>query len=77
MSAVHEPPEDADRPDPERPIVRLSDEDENPFAILGHCFREARAAGWSDERIAAFRAEATSGDYEHLLAVVHAHFNVQ
>jgi hypothetical protein len=53
----------------------LVGEDGNAFSILGRCVRAARAAGWSAERIAAFRDEATSGDYNHLLRVVQEAFN--
>ncbi len=63
--------------DEDRPIVRLVGADGNAFNILGLCVRAARDAGWSTERIAAFRAEASSGDYNHLLAVVQKYFEVR
>lgn len=58
----------------ERPRVRLVGEDGNAFAILGRCRRAARRAGWSEEQWEAFREEATSGDYDHLLGTVMEHF---
>ena len=47
--------------------VRLSGEDGNAFAILGRTAAALRAAGVPPEEIDAFFAEATSGDYDHLL----------
>jgi hypothetical protein len=47
--------------------VQLSGEDGNAFAILGRTTAALRAAGVSSEEIDAFFAEATSGDYDHLL----------
>lgn len=47
--------------------VQLAGRDGNAFVILGLCQRAARAAGLSQEEIEAFREEATSGDYDHLL----------
>jgi len=53
--------------------MRLVGEDGNAFAILGRFQREAKAAGWTHEEIRAVMDEATSGDYDHLLAVMMAH----
>ena len=47
--------------------VKLIGEDGNAFAILGRCIEAARKAKVSPEEIKAFHAEATSGDYDHLL----------
>ncbi len=47
--------------------VRLTGSDGNAYAILGAVQKALRKAGHSDE-VAAFLAEATSGDYAHLLA---------
>ena len=58
-----------------RPKVRLVGEDGNAFAILGRCQHAARKAGWSKEQIDAFMKEATSGDYNHLLATVMDNFD--
>jgi hypothetical protein len=62
-------------PTPEDPIqprypeiqVQLSGEDGNAFAILGRTAAALRQAGVPQEEIDAFFAEATSGDYDHLL----------
>jgi hypothetical protein len=60
------------RPDPTQPRhpdiqVQLSGEDGNAFAILGRTAAALRAAGVPQQEIDAFFAEATSGDYDHLL----------
>jgi hypothetical protein len=47
--------------------VQLSGEDGNAFAILGRTAGALRAAGVPQEDIDAYFAEATSGDYDHLL----------
>lgn len=46
--------------------VQLTGGDGNAFAVLGSVARALRAAGHGDE-VAAFMAEATSGDYDNLL----------
>lgn len=46
--------------------VQLSGEDGNAFFIMGKVTRALRRAGYGDE-IDEFIAEATSGDYDHLL----------
>jgi len=56
--------------------VRLVGEDGNAFAILGRCQQAARRAKVSKEEIKAFVAEATSGDYHHLLATCMKWFDV-
>jgi hypothetical protein len=53
--------------------MRLVGEDGNAFAILGRFQRAARAAGWSREEIRAVTDDATSGDYDDLLAVMMEH----
>ena len=50
--------------------VRLINEDGNAFHILGKVRAALRRAGESQEFIEAFTKEATSGDYNHLLATV-------
>jgi hypothetical protein len=59
-----------------RPAVKLIGQDGNAFGILGRCQRAARKAGNSAEDVETFVAEATSGDYSHLLAVVQEWFEV-
>jgi hypothetical protein len=56
--------------------VQLSDNDGNAFAIMGACRKAARRAKVSSEEIALFTAEATAGDYDHLLATCMAWFDV-
>lgn len=53
----------------ERPKVKLIGEDGNAFAIMGRVVRALRKAGYSSEKVAEYRKEAMSGDYNHLLAV--------
>lgn len=62
MSATHE----VRHPDVE---VQLVGTDGNAFAILGKVQRALRQAGVSDEEVQAYYDEATSGDYDNLLAV--------
>jgi len=60
-----------------KPTVKLVGEDGNAFSILGRCARAARRAGWDKRRIDAFMAEATRGDYDHLLQTVLEHFDAE
>lgn len=50
--------------------VELSGQDGNAFAIVSRTARAMGRGGVSMEQVDLFREEATSGDYEHLLAVV-------
>jgi hypothetical protein len=43
--------------------------------IMAACRRAARRAGWSKSEIESFVADATAGDFEHLLGVVMARFD--
>jgi len=63
-------------PKVDRLVLTLIGEDGNAFAILGKARQALRQAGRGDEW-AAFQADATSGDYDHLLAVVMERFRVQ
>ena len=49
------------------PGFRLEGEADNAFAIIGRFHRAARRADVPAEVISAVVAEATSGDYDHLL----------
>ena len=69
--------EDAADREHSRPRVKLIARDGNAFFILGACRRAARAAGWSDDDWGSFHAEATDGNYDHLLATVMKHFDVE
>ncbi len=48
--------------------VQLTGEDGNAFAILGAVQRAMKRAGIPESEQEAFRQEAMSGDYHHLLA---------
>jgi hypothetical protein len=48
--------------------VRLVGEDGNAFAILGRVTRAMREADIGGAEVKAFQDEATSGDYDDLLA---------
>jgi hypothetical protein len=60
----------------DRPVLTLIGEDGNAFNILGRARRALRLAGRGDEW-AAFEAEATAGDYDHLLAVAMRWFEIE
>lgn len=47
--------------------IRLVGEDGNAFSIIGRATQALRRAGVSREVISQYQAEATSGDYSHLL----------
>ena len=55
--------------------VKLVGEDGNAFAILGRC-RQALARARRLDLWEEFRKEATSSDYDHLLATVCDYFEV-
>jgi hypothetical protein len=63
-------------PTADRPVLVLVGTDGNAFSILGKARRALRDARRGDEW-AAFEAEATSADYQHLLAVVMKWFEVE
>jgi len=50
--------------------VELVGQDGNAFAILGRVKRAMREAGVDPTVIKEFMAEATAGDYDHLLQTV-------
>ena len=50
--------------------VPLVGEDGNAYAILARVSKALKRAGVSKEEVAEFHAEATSGDYDHLLRTV-------
>ena len=57
--------------------VKNFGEDGNAFALIGQCQRAARGAGVSAEDIAAFRKEAMSGDYDHVIQTCMSYFNCE
>jgi len=61
----------------EKPALVLVGEDGNAFAIMGKAIKVARRAGWSQEDIDAYLAEAKSGDYDHLLQTTMKYFEVE
>ena len=66
-----------DAPERPRPRVRLVGRDGNAFAVLGAVLHALKAAGWSKPERDAFLAEATSGDYDHLLGTVMKYLDVE
>ena len=56
--------------------VRLIGEDGNALVILGRVRRAMNRAGVPAKKVAEFTGEATSGDYNHLLATVMAWVDV-
>ena len=63
-------------PTADRPVLILVGEDGNAFNILCRARHALRDAGRGDEW-AAFEAEATSGDYNHLRATAMRWFEVE
>jgi hypothetical protein len=59
-----------------KPTIRLIGEDGNAFAILARARKALREAGRENE-FDQFMAEATSGDYDHLLRVTMEWFEVE
>jgi hypothetical protein len=60
-------PEESDQPRYPDICVQLTGQDGNAFAILGRTTGALRRAGLPQEEIDDYFAEATSGDYDHLL----------
>jgi len=63
-------------PKVDRPVLVLVGEDGNAFNVLAKARQALRLAGRGDEW-AAFVAEATSGNYDHLLATAMKWFEVE
>jgi len=59
-----------------KPELKLISQDGNVFFILGKAVREARKAGWDEEKVEAFKKDAMSGDYDHVLQLCMEHFEV-
>ena len=53
--------------------MRLVGEDGNAFALMAKFRRGALRAGWTEEEIEEVIDDATSGDYDHLLATLTSH----
>jgi hypothetical protein len=60
-------PEEPTQPRHPEICVQLTGEDGNAFAILGRTARALREAGLPKDELDQYYAEATSGDYDHLL----------
>jgi len=52
-----------------KPTVKLTGHDGNAFSIMGRIKQALRRAGADKEYIDKYLKEATSGDYDNLLAV--------
>jgi hypothetical protein len=59
-----------------KPELAIIGKDGNAFAILAAAGRAARRAGWTQEQKNKMMSEATSGNYAHLLQVLHQYFEV-
>jgi hypothetical protein len=59
-----------------KPRLQLVGQDGNAFMILGLAIRAAKKAGWTQEQIDQYKQEATSGDYDNLLATTMDFFDV-
>tara|TARA_R100000963_G_C4630747_1_gene95908 strand:+ start:950 stop:1174 length:225 start_codon:yes stop_codon:yes gene_type:complete len=59
-----------------RPVLDLSNCDGNAYAIIGRASKAIRQTGATKEYIQQFRAEATSGDYDHVMATVERYCEV-
>lgn len=57
--------------------VELTGHDGNAFAILGRVQSALRRAGATQDALRDFMAEATSGDYDHLLRTVMRYVHVE
>lgn len=57
-----------------KPVLKLLGEDGNAFFILGKASRVAKENEMDWEKI---KAEATSGDYDNLLATMMKYFEVE
>lgn len=57
--------------------VQLIGLDGNAFSILDRCQREMKKARLSQEEIQQFMNEATSGNYDHLIATCMEWFDVE
>ena len=57
--------------------VELIGQDGNAFNVLGLVNRALRKGGVSNAEVSAFVAEATKGDYNHLLRIVQSWVTVK
>lgn len=57
--------------------IDLHQVDDNAFHIMGAFGRHAKRQGWTQVEVDTVIAEATAGDYDHMLAVIQAHCEPQ
>lgn len=60
-----------------KPTVKLIGQDGNAFSIMGRVKQALIRAGADKEYIDQYLSEATSGDYDHLLAVSMEYVDVE
>ena len=60
-----------------KPTVKLIGQDGNPFSVMGLVKKALRRAGADKEYIDKYLNAATSGDYDHLLAVSMEYVNFE
>ncbi len=60
-----------------KPTVKLIGRDGNAFAVMGYVKQALRRAGADKEYIDKYLSEATSGDYNRLLAVSMEYVDVE
>lgn len=53
--------------------MRLVGLNGNAYALIGNFMMNAKRQGWTQEEIELVEAEATAGDYDHLLQTLMAH----
>lgn len=61
----------------EKPTVRISEIDGNAFSIIGTVKKALKKSGADKEYISQYFQQATSGDYDHLLAVTVPYVNIR
>ena len=60
-----------------KPTIKLIGKDGNALAILGVATAALRKAGFTNEEVHTFQAEALAGDYNKLLVVVSQWTNIE
>lgn len=58
-------------------VLSLTGDDGNAFFVLGKAIKLLKRSKYSEEEIAEFKKEATSGDYDNLLRVCMDWFEVE
>jgi len=60
-----------------KPVVKLTGNDGNAFAVMGRVKQALRHSGADKEYINKYLKEAMSGDYDHLLAISMEYVDVE